>query len=183
MSMIVYQSTLPTGEEIIIRYPQEADTKEYLNFINELSAEQTYILFQGKVITMEEEEQYITSVVKQIEEKKYLMLSLWVDGVLAGNSDVRMQSDALKHEGIFGIALRKAFRGKGLGKLLMGKVLEHAENELPDLHVITLGVFGENMIGREMYKKFGFKEYGWLPESIIRKGTFDDHIFMYKKIR
>lgn len=183
MSRIVYQGRLPSGEEIVIRYPQKEDTEKYLEFINELSVEETFILFQGKQLTLEEEKKYIDEIIESIEKKKYIMLSLWVNGRLAGNSDVRMQSDALAHEGVFGIALRKEYRGKGLGKLLMRIVLGEAEKELPELRIITLGVFGQNTIGREMYKKFGFKEFGWLPEGIQRKGKFDDHIFMYKKVR
>lgn len=180
---IVYKEKLPTEEEVVIRYPEKDDVEAFLGLINEVSREESFILFQGKQLTFEEEKKYVEELLKNIKEKKYMLLSLWVDGKLAGNSDVRMQSDAIAHEGVFGIVLRKEYRGKGMGKLLMKTVLKEAEKELSQLRIVTLGVFGENTVGREMYKKFGFKEYGWLPEGVYRKGKFDDHIFMYKKIR
>jgi len=180
---IVLQDTLPTGEGIVIRYPEETDVQAFLDFINELSKEETFILFQGKQLTLEEEKKFLDDVLKGIEEKKQTFLSMWVDGELAGNSGIEMKSDAIGHEGLFGIALRPIYRGKGLGKLLMETVLSEAGKEIPELCIVTLSVFGENKVGREMYKKFGFKEFGWLPEGVFRKGKFDDHIFMYKKIR
>ena len=33
-----------------------------------------------------------------------------------------------------------------------------------------------------MYEKFGFTEYGNLPEGIKHKGKYINHIYMYKKI-
>lgn len=180
---IVYQDTLPTGEEILIRYPEKEDVQAFLDLINEVSLEESFILFQGKQLTLEEEKAFIHSHIEKIENKKEVFLSLWVNDTLAGNSGLEMKADALVHEGEFGIVLRKDYRGKGLGKLLMKTVLEEAEKELPDLRIVTLGVFGQNTVGRDMYKKFGFKEYGWLPEGVYRKEKYDDHIFMYKKIR
>ena len=180
---IVYQNDLPTGEKIIIRYPEIEDTQAFLGFINELSAEETFILFQGKQLTFDEEKEFVENVLKAIKEKKQIFLSLWIDEKLAGNSGIEMKSDALSHEGLFGIALRASYRGRGFGKLLMKIIIEEAEKEVSNLRIITLSVFGENTLAREIYKKFGFKEYGWLPEGVFRKGKYDDHIFMYKKIR
>lgn len=128
---IVYKGKLPTKEEVIIRYPEKDDVEAFLDLINEVSREESFILFQGKQLTVEEEEEYVKDLIQKIYDKKYMMLSLWIEGKLAGNSDVRMQPDAIAHEGIFGIILRKEYRGKGLGKLLMKTVLEEAEKELP----------------------------------------------------
>lgn len=180
---IVYQNTLPSGEEVTIRYPEKEDTQDFLDFINELSKEETFILFQGRQQSIDEEKEFVDRILKGIEEKKKVFLSLRINNRLAGNAGIEMKSDAVAHEGLFGIALRDEYRGRGLGKLLMTYVLEESEKELEQLRIVTLSVFGENTIGRELYKKLGFKEYGWLPEGVYRKGKFDDHIFMYKKVR
>jgi len=183
MSKVVYQDHLPTGEKIIIRYPEKEDVQAFLDFINELSKEETFILFQGKQLTFDEEKTFVENALKAIEGKKQIFLSLWVDDHLAGNTGIEMKSDAIAHEGLFGIALRASYRGKGLGKLLMKTVMEEVEKEITNLRIVTLSVFGENTLARDIYRKFGFKEYGWLPEGVFRKGKYDDHIFMYKKIR
>ena len=180
---IVLDHTLPTGEKIIIRYPEADDVQALLDCINELALEETFIIIQKRQQSVEEEKEFLESILKKIAEKKQIFLSAWIDGKLAGSSGVELKRDAFGHEGEFGIALRKEYRGKGIGKLLMSVVLKEAEKELPDLRIVTLGVFGENTLAREMYKSFGFEEFGWLPEGVMRKGQFDDHIFMYKKVR
>ena len=65
----------------------------------------------------------------------------------------------------------------------MKLILEEAEKNLPKLRIITLEVFENNPVAQEMYKKFGFREFGKLPEGIAYKGQYIDRIYMYKKIR
>ena len=102
---------------------------------------------------------------------------------LIGVSDINMKDRVEKHEGFFGITVAQEYRGEGVGKLLMHYTLQEAEKELPDLRIVTLGVFGHNDLAMNMYKQFGFTEHGRLPQGIIHKGNYYDHIFMYKKIR
>ena len=90
---------------------------------------------------------------------------------------------AMKHEGVFGISVLKDYRGKGLGKLLMKLALDEAIKNLPNLRIITLGVFSTNDLAKEMYKNFGFIEFGRLPEGIFHRGKYIDHIYMYKKVK
>lgn len=92
-----------------------------------------------------------------------------------------MKDKAEKHVGTFGITMAKDFRNKGIGTTLMELVLEEAK-KLKDLKIITLGVFGNNPIAKNLYKKLGFVEYGYLPKGIVHKGKFVDHIYMYKEI-
>ena len=65
----------------------------------------------------------------------------------------------------------------------MKLTLEEAEKNLPELRLVTLGVFEINTLAREMYMKFGFQEYGRLPEGSQYKDQYVDDIYMYKKIR
>lgn len=45
-----------------------------------------------------------------------------------------------------------------------------------------MAIFSDNPIAQKMYKSFGFKKLGSLPEGIMHKDHFDDHIYMFKKI-
>jgi RimJ/RimL family protein N-acetyltransferase len=102
---------------------------------------------------------------------------------LIGIAGIDMKDKTESHEGVFGISLAKDYRGEGIGKILMRLVLEEAESNLPPLRIITLGVFSNNSLAMEMYKKFGFKEYGRLPKGVLHRGEYVDHVYMYKSIR
>lgn len=45
---IIYKSKTKTGKEIIFRYPTIDDVEILKDFINKISAEKTYVLFQGE---------------------------------------------------------------------------------------------------------------------------------------
>lgn len=183
MATILENTILPTGEEIQFRLPEEDDVAQMLDYINRLSSEQTYILRQGDQLSLSEETEYVMGLLKKMNERKSVCILAICDGKIVGNSGIDLQDGALGHDGVFGISIAKEYRGKGIGRLLMEKVLERAQESLPELRIITLGVFGENTIARKMYEKFGFVEYGRLPEGIQRQGKLDDHIFMFKKVR
>ena len=63
----------------------------------------------------------------------------------------------------------------------MEAVLKEAK-KLKGLKIIDLGVFGNNPVARNLYKKMGFIEYGNLPKGILHKDKLVDHIYMYKEI-
>jgi RimJ/RimL family protein N-acetyltransferase len=54
--------------------------------------------------------------------------------------------------------------------------------EIPDLRIVTLDVYVKNSIAKRIYERFGFKQYGLLPDGILRGGEFEDAILMYKNI-
>ena len=83
---------------------------------------------------------------------------------------------------MLGISISKKHRGRGLGKLLMDIILKEAKENLPKLGIVVLEVMAVNPNAIKMYKNFGFKEYGNLPEGNKYKGEFVDVLSMYKKI-
>ncbi len=53
--------------------------------------------------------------------------------------------------------------------------------------VTFLAFYNDRLIGstdikRNLYKKFGFREYGILPKGVSRGGKFEDAVLMYKNI-
>jgi len=69
-----------------------------------------------------------------------------------------------------------------MGKFLMQKTIEEAQKNIPYLQIITLGVFSNNPVAKQLYIKLGLKEYGLLPKGIKHKGKLVDHIYMYKEV-
>lgn len=178
----VFETTTKSGKKILIRYPRKSDAEEMWRYINELSKERTFVRFQGEEVILKEEESYLDAQLKRIENKKSITLLVFFGEELIGISDINLKDKTEKHIGVFGISIAKDYRNEGIGKLLMEKVTEEAKKNMPDLKIITLEVYAKNSIARRVYEGFGFKEYGLLPEGIIREDSYDDAIFMYKKI-
>lgn len=179
---IVYQGRIKTGKEIIVRYPEIADLEKMLDFINNLSDEKTFVRYQGEHETVESEKKYLESRLEAIKSGKAVHLLVFCDNELIAVSDIHMMDKTERHIGAFGIAVSKSFRGEGVGKILMNLIEEEAKKKLPNLKMITLGVYSTNAIARNMYKKIGFTEYGILPNGISRNGKFDDTVLMYKRV-
>lgn len=180
---IVYQGTTKDGQLLLIRYIQKGDEEKMVQYINVISQEETFISFQGETLTLEEERNYLEEQLKRLEKNLTVHLLVFSNDKLIGIAGVDMQDKASKHVGVFGISIAKEQRGQGIGKLLMDKVLQEAEINIPQLRIVTLGIFANNQIAYEMYKKFGFIQYGSLPKGILRKGEYQDHHYMYKVIR
>lgn len=173
---------LKTGEIIELRFPKITDSKKLLDFVNELSAEKTFILLQGKKITLKEEKKYLKSNIDGMNKSNYVLLFAIYNGKIIGNTGIhRHRSDAEKHIASFNIALSKEMRGKGLGQILMEEIHALAKKKIKGLKIFSLGVFANNERARELYNSFGYKEYGLLPKGLLRRGKYINNILMYKE--
>lgn len=88
----------------------------------------------------------------------------------------------VRHTVELGMGIRSTYRGIGLGSALMDAAIAFARSR-PDLEIITLAVYQDNAAGRALYSKFGFIQYGFLPNGC----KHDDHsrwdqIEMYKPL-
>lgn len=179
---IVFKGESEKGKEIIIRYPKKDDVQAMCEYINTLSKERTFIRYQGEEVSLEEETKYLNSQLEKIFQNRAVLLLVFCEGKLIGISGIEMKDRIEKHIGVFGISIAKQFRGEGIGSKLMELVIDEAKKNLTGLEIITLGVFSNNSLAKEMYKKFGFVEYGSLPKGVKLENGYADHVFMYKLI-
>ena len=77
------------------------------------------------------------------------------DGEKAGYAEMRMVAGEAQ---IYNIVIDKAFRGRGLGEMLLRHLIDRAE-EL-SCSLVTLEVRGGNEAAMELYHKLGFREVG-----------------------
>ncbi|QQG43981.1 MAG: N-acetyltransferase [Candidatus Roizmanbacteria bacterium] len=180
---IVYQGNTKKGNEIVIRYPIPEDLKAMTDYMNALSLEQTFITFQGEQLTLKEEKKYLQGILKKIQKREAVKLFVFHKNQLIGISDIVMQERTSAHVGIFGLTITKDHRGEGIGKLLMELVINEGITHIPQLRIITLGVFANNPIAYGLYKKFGFIKLGKIPGGIKHKNKYIDYISMYKIIK
>lgn len=179
---LVYKGIIRKGAPIIIRYPKLSDAPVLLKYINTLSRERTFILNQGYKFTLKEEKQWLKELMIKTQKRQAVSLSVFSGKELIGNASIVQKNKAMSHEGSFGIAVAKNFRGEGIGNLLMKFILKEAKQNLKGLKIITLGVFANNSVAINFYKKFGFKNYGVLPSGLLHRGKYIDHRYMYKRV-
>jgi RimJ/RimL family protein N-acetyltransferase len=182
-SKIVFEGLSDKGRKIVIRYPIKEDASKFCDYINILSKEKTFIRFQGEQVSLEYEEKYIENQLKKIHNHESVGLIVVCDNKIIGISLVDTKGKTESHEGGLSISIAKDYRGGGIGKKLMQLILKEAEKNIPQLRIISLGVFGNNPIAKKMYETFGFREYGRLPKGSLHKGIYVDHVYMYKNIK
>jgi RimJ/RimL family protein N-acetyltransferase len=179
---VVFEGQSAKGLPLLLRYPISSDVEAMRDFINTLSRERTFIVFQGEQLSLEEEQQYVARKLEQIARNEAIQLLAFSEEKLIGSSDITLSSGVDAHVGAFGLVIADGFRGQGIGKLLMESVVSEAIANLPRLKIITLGVFGNNAIAIDLYEKLGFTEYGRLPGAVLHREQFVDHVYMYRNI-
>lgn len=179
---ILYQGKTKRGNDLVIRYITKNDAEDQLNFINLISQEKTYVIFQGEKLTLEEEQKYVDSKVDGLLNNKSVLLIALINTKIVGSSGIDMDDNVSRHVGNFGIIISKNCRGEGIGEVLLKTVLKEAKARLINLKIVVLSVFGNNPIAQKLYLKNGFKEYGVLPKGVKHRNKFVDNILMYKNI-
>jgi RimJ/RimL family protein N-acetyltransferase len=169
------------GDTALIRYPQWEDLPQLTEFINELSAEDTYILFSGEAISEEDEVDFLLDWYKRMEFGDGIYLVCVVREMIVCVCEIRRyESDRRRgeHVATLGLSVRASFRGDGIGKTLAQAALEEAQQHLEGLRMITLRVFADNITAIELYKKLGFVEVGRLPGAFKYKDSYQDRLEM-----
>ena len=183
MENIIFQTKTKSGKTVSFRYPTIEDAQILTDYINTISAEKTFIIFQGEQQSLEEETKWLVGKLEKIKNNECVFVLAFIDNHLVGSSEITLKSFDQKHVGSFGITIAKDFRGEGIGKELMNLVINESIKNIKDLKIIELEVFGNNPIAKDLYEKMGFVEYGRLPEEIDHKDQFVDAVLMYKKIK
>jgi RimJ/RimL family protein N-acetyltransferase len=173
---------LKSGKEIKFRYPTINDVEILKDYINKISAEQSFILLQGFQHTIKSESNWLKGVLEKVARNECVYLCGFSETKLVACGEVALESEAKSHVGNFGISVDIDFRGQGIGQKMMELIISESIKKLPQLRIIILECFNQNLVGRNLYKKLGFIEYGRLPQGLKRQGQFDDAVYMYKEI-
>ncbi len=91
----------------------------------------------------------------------------------------RRPKSPVSHRGDFGISVRKEYRGRGIGTMLLRNMIERCRGSF---EILELEVLAGNRVARHLYEKFGFKSYGLRPLAIKRNGRYIDEELMYLRL-
>jgi ribosomal protein S18 acetylase RimI-like enzyme len=105
------------------------------------------------------------------------VLGGFADGALLGVAGFAIPAPAKKrHKGLlWGVYVREAARGRGLGRALVLEVIEHARAHVVQLHA---AVVTTNHVALSLYGSLGFTTYGLEPRGLAWAGRYFDQELM-----
>ena len=86
--------------------------------------------------------------------------------------------DAYRHVADFSIYVARSHRGKGVGKVLLARLVQLAREH--GYHKMVLSAFPFNAAGMALYEKVGFRTVGTYKEQGLLDGRWVDTIVMEK---
>ena len=98
-------------------------------------------------------------------------------GAVVGFVGLSQGQGRRSHSGDLFIGVNSEYHNKGIGKALLTKMLDLADNWLL-LERVELGVLETNPGAKALYEKFGFVEEGVKKGSLKAQGEFVDEIMM-----
>lgn len=108
----------------------------------------------------------------------------WADGHadLAGVAGLMVPTSAkLRHIGtLWGMFVRPAARGQGLGALLVQRVIDEAAGRVEELR---LTVVTTNEAAVRLYTRLGFEQYALDPRALKIDGRYYDEILMSHRLQ
>lgn len=178
---ILKEFTTKSGKKAVIRPMEQADTEQLCSYINELSKEDTYILYSGEEINMEEEKDYVNTAIKNVQNGDSMHIVCEIEGKIVSSSSVERKKEYKKrtrHVVVLGISVAKEWRSEGVGSMIMQVLIDQAKT-MKDIMILELHVFSNNQVAMNLYKKFGFYEVARLPDQIYHRDEYVDLVTMY----
>ena len=178
------QVTLTDGKKVLLRYPQIQDVVKLQQYINTLSQEDTYLLVSGETFSQEEEQKYLNDALKLMKDKNKIQILAFHNEQIIGNVEVNRMTKQRKrslHVGEIAISVAKAYRGLGLGKILIAEIIKAGKSL--NLRQLYLTTFSINDRAKLLYKKMGFQIAGEIPGQILYKNKYIGQTIMYLPLK
>ena len=154
--------------------------KEWADWINEFLEERTFLLIRERV-TVEDEAKWLAKTISDIK-KGIVIKVIAIDedkNRIVGVCDVHKKKplQAHGHNVSFGLAVRREYRGRGIGEKLLREGIRIAKEEFKAKN-IWIEVVEGNEIAKRLYEKLGFKEVCRLKDYVNHFGKYKDRIVM-----
>ena len=185
--MIYKEKEFALGDKKLVLRSATADDAEMLcNYIKTVTGETRFLMCESDEIALsiEEELDFIRShnespdaalimgyLVEESDGKR-------IENYVGNCSFTKIYgSRRYRHRADLGIALFQKYTGQGIGRLMLGALLE--EIKRLGFEQAELTVISNNDRARHLYESFGFVEYGRLPNANkYDDGTYSDDIKM-----
>jgi RimJ/RimL family protein N-acetyltransferase len=174
--------TLKDGTPCILRNPTPDDAEAMISHLTAVSGETDYMLrYPDEVaITVEDERAYLG---KLESDARSGMIVAEIDGQIAASGRLSAVSELsrFRHRAEFGVSVRRARWGVGVGSALLRAVIGLAR-EL-GYEQLELSVSSENARGIALYERFGFERAGAVERAFrYRDGRYAAEILMLLRL-
>ncbi|MGJ7913782.1 arsinothricin resistance N-acetyltransferase ArsN1 family A [Neobacillus sp. LXY-1] len=156
------------------RIASMADLESLLNIYNQG--------IEDRIATLEEDPKDIEYMTKWFNNHngRYAVTVIENDNEVVGWASLNPYSNRCAYDGVadLSIYIKRDFRGKGAGSLLLKKVEQLALKN--NFYKIVLFTFPFNKLGQGLYRKSGYREVGVLKKQGKLDGQFVDVMIMEK---
>ena len=164
--------TLKDGRRVNIRPSRLSDAESLLRNVNLVGKEDVYIMLD-RGPNLDEERQWL----RTFDGLRRVLLVADSQGETVGSTDCTPGTFAKTyHVGAVGIAIRDGWRGVGLGRMLMDRILEWMRAR--GFKKAELAVFASNDRARRLYESLGFEDEGIRRRHVLIRGDYVDEILM-----
>ncbi|CAM3915927.1 MULTISPECIES: arsinothricin resistance N-acetyltransferase ArsN1 family A [Paenibacillus] len=158
----------------LIRAADTGDVERILHIYNQG--------IEDRIATLEVDQKdiaYMNNWFKQHQER-YAVIVAEQDGVVIGWASLNPYSQRCAYDGVadLSIYIDRAFRGKGVGSILLHRLEEIAKEK--GFYKIVLFTFPFNQNGQGLYHKLGYRDVGVFEKQGILDGKFVDVMIMEK---
>jgi RimJ/RimL family protein N-acetyltransferase len=163
---------------VTIREARPADAEQLISMLKDLSDEPgLYIaLSPGEFNLTVEQEQKVIEEYRTADNSVFLVAE--TEGRILGVLTCKGGSRRLtRHAATLGMSVSGPWRNKGVGGLLLERVIEWAKGT-GIVSRIELFVFARNEMAVHLYEKHGFVREGRRRKAICRDGEFFDDLIM-----
>jgi RimJ/RimL family protein N-acetyltransferase len=172
---------LRDGRRVRIRRAEPGDAAALLDYLKQVGAESVNLTFgaEGPGIGEEEEREYLARVAASDNS---LAIVATVDDEIVGSLTFDGgHRERLRHAGEFGISVRQAYAGQGLGKALIEYMLAWAERT-GVVRKINLKVRVDNEPAIRLYQRMGWVHEGRTTRDTLIDGEFNDCLLMGRDV-
>lgn len=172
--------TLKDGTQIVVRSPQENDAQKFIDYCTQIFSTSDYVVTEPDEFLSDLEKQ--KNWIKDFDGKDgAISIIAEFDNQIVGNIDFRNKANRhrIRHRGEFGMGVLQEWRGKGVGKLLVQKLIEWAKQKENPVEKIELMVLAENTPAISLYRNLGFIVEGRISREVkLSDGSYIDGISM-----
>ena len=162
-------------EKFVIERARPEDAAALLLYLKIVGGETDNLSFgaEGVPLSLAEEQDYLRAQYGSPDNVQYLAK---VDGEIIGSASLNRRSNRMRHRGVFGISLKKAWWGCGAAPALTEAILAFArENGFEQLN---LEVRSSNARAIHLYEKYGFRKLCTFPNFFKINGEAVDFDLM-----
>lgn len=169
---------LRNGESCVLRNAEAADAAAFLDYFLRCHAETDFLTTYPDE-TEHDPDKVAARLGGTAESETDVEILAFADGRLAGSAGIHLlrDRDKLRHRAEFGISVLREFWGRGIGGALTGACIACAKEA--GFLQLELEAVAENENALNLYRKFGFVEYGRNPRGFRnRAGRWQELVLM-----